>query len=229
MKSFIIHLSKILSSKETAYQTKEDLKKYGIESELWEGTYGNDPLILKENRPLHPWTFKGPNAPVVEDSKYAQKASALGVKGCFYSHFRLWEKCIELDEPIMIWEDDIEIRRGYIPVEWDDILVLAIGHPAKSSKYLEWFENPDIENPKSIIFGNASMPGCCGYAIKPHAAKTLVTTYANTYLPADNAINKHIVKIEIHTCIMGRAKVGKSQGKKSLTRATADYWRNLNL
>jgi hypothetical protein len=65
------------------------------------------------------------------------------------------------------------------------------------------------------------MPGCCGYAIKPHAAKILVDTYNKTYLPADNAINQQLVKIQIHNNIMGKALV-KQDGKKSLTRTT--FW-----
>jgi GR25 family glycosyltransferase involved in LPS biosynthesis len=65
------------------------------------------------------------------------------------------------------------------------------------------------------------MPGCCGYAIHPHAAKKLVTTYAKTFLPADNAINQHHVTIEIHNYIMGIALI-KKDGKKSLTRTK--FW-----
>jgi hypothetical protein len=124
----------------------------------------------------------------------------------------------------MIWEDDIMIRRGYIPVEFDDVLILALGHPAKSERYLDYLENPNLENPTAEHFPNSSMPGCCGYAIKPHAAKKLVKVYKNSYLPADNAINRHHVTLEIHNCIMGVAMV-KKDGKKSLTRTR--YWDKL--
>jgi hypothetical protein len=65
------------------------------------------------------------------------------------------------------------------------------------------------------------MPGCCGYAIKPAAAKKLVDTYRATYLPADNAINQHQVCIQIHSHVMGIALI-KKDGKKSLTRTT--FW-----
>jgi GR25 family glycosyltransferase involved in LPS biosynthesis len=68
------------------------------------------------------------------------------------------------------------------------------------------------------------MPGCCGYAIKPHAAKILIETYSNTFLPADNAINKYHVEIEIHNYIMGMALI-KKDGKKSLTRT--NFWNKL--
>lgn len=223
MKSFVIHLSKITESLTTATATKTELEKHNIPTELWEGSYGDevDREFLANNRKLHPWSFKGPGALLIENSSYVIKNNRPGIKGCFMSHYRLWQKCVELNEPIMIWEDDIMIRRGYLPVEWKDVLILALGHPAKSQRYLEYLENPDLTNPTSAVFQNSSMPGCCGYAIKPHAAKKLVEIYANSYLPADNAINQHHVTIEIHNCIMGIAMI-KKDGKKSLTRTR--YW-----
>lgn len=224
MKSFVIHLSKIRPSLETAIKTKEELEKCSITTELWEGCYGDDveKQFLETNRKIHPWSFKGPAATYdVNDSRYANKNNRPGIKGCFMSHYTLWQKCVELNEPIMIWEDDIMIRRGYIPVEWKDVLILALGHPSKSERYLNYLNEPKLENPSAEYFPNSSMPGCCGYAIKPHAAKILVEVYKNSYLPADNAINRHHVTLEIHNCIMGVAMV-KKDGKKSLTRTR--YW-----
>lgn len=223
MKSFIIHLSKIEPSLNSALITKEKLEKFNIPSILWEGVYGSNAVSImkEENRSLHPWTFKGPEAVIDPKGNYAKKADSPGVKGCFLSHYSLWKHCVDLDEPIMIWEDDIDIHRGYASIDWNDVLVLALGHPSKSERYRHYLENPEIENPRSEVFSNSSMPGCCGYAIKPHAAKILVDTFKNTYLPADNAINQHLVQIQIHNCIMGIAMI-KKDGKKSLTRTK--FW-----
>jgi GR25 family glycosyltransferase involved in LPS biosynthesis len=221
MKSFIIHLSKIKESLATATSTKKVLESYNIASTLWEGCYGNQVAaeFEKTGRKLHPWSFKGPTSPIVPGSKYALKNSQAGIKGCFLSHYKLWEHCVKINEPIMIWEDDIVIRRGFLTVDWDDVLILALGHPDKSERYLNYLNAPDLNNPEAVQFSNSSMPGCCGYAIKPHAAKKLIETYKNTYLPADNAINRHHVRLQIHTCIMGIALV---EGKKSLTRTR--FW-----
>jgi GR25 family glycosyltransferase involved in LPS biosynthesis len=223
MKSYIIHLSKISASLESATKTKNELDKFGVPSELWEGCYGDavEEEFLKNNRLIHPWSFKGPEAAYSLDSRYALKNNRPGIKGCFMSHYTLWQKCVELNEPIMIWEDDIMIRRGFVPVEWKDVLILSLGHPSKSERYLNYLETPNLENPAAEYFPNSSMPGCCGYAIKPHAAKKLVKIYKNSYLPADNAINRHHVTLEIHNCIMGTAMV-KKDGKKSLTRTR--FW-----
>jgi hypothetical protein len=61
------------------------------------------------------------------------------------------------------------------------------------------------------------MPGTCGYAIKPHAAKKLLDCYKTTYLSSDNCINKNLVNIEIHSYVMGLA-LTKKDGKKSLVK-----------
>lgn len=223
MKSFVIHLSKIESSLRTATKTKESLDQFNIPTILWEGCYGHeaDTEFKNTGRKIHPWSFKGPNSLIVPGSKYDLKNSQPGIKGCFFSHYKLWEYCANINEPIMIWEDDIVIRRGFIPVEWEDVLILALGHPDKSERYLNYLNDPDLNNPQALQFPNSSMPGCCGYAIKPHAAKKLVDTYRSTYLPADNAINRHHVRLQIHNCIMGVALV-KKDGKKSLTRTR--FW-----
>lgn len=221
MKNFIICLSKIEASLKTATELKNKLEEYGEVVELFEGTYGHNAVKLmeEENRQIHPWGIKGPDGVSFTDTKEG-KIQTPGVKGCFYSHYNLWKKCVELDEPIIIWEDDIKISRPYTPVEWEDVLIVALGHPTKSGKYMNYLESPEGE-PKAEIYRQSSMPGCCGYAIKPHAAKKLVDTYSKTYLPADNAINQHHVRIEIHNYVMGIAMI-KKDGKKSLTRTT--FW-----
>jgi GR25 family glycosyltransferase involved in LPS biosynthesis len=221
MKSFIIHLSRIESSLTTALNLKRQLEDFNMPVELFEGTYGNDAVIMmeEEGRTLHTLGIKGPIDP--NDLKI-NKMTTPGVKGCFYSHFRLWQKCVDLNESIIIWEDDIILSRRYLPVEWEDVLVLALGHQQKSPRYMHLLTNP-TGDPRVEEYKQSSMPGCCGYAIKPHAAKKLLKIYKNTFLPADNAINVHHLKIDIHSHVMGIALV-KKDGKKSLTRHGA--WEN---
>ena len=219
MKSFIIHLSKIAPSLETALNLKEQLEKFNMPVELFEGTYGVDAAqqMLSEGRALHHEGIKGTfdlSNPALE------KMQTPGIKGCFYSHYRLWKKCVELNEPILIFEDDIVLSRPYTPIEWKDVLIVALGHPKKSPNWMKYLENPDGK-PAAIEYTHSSMPGCCGYAIKPHAAKKLLETYNNTFLPADNAINAKVVTIELHNYIMGIA-LTKLNGKSSLTRTK--FW-----
>lgn len=223
MKNFIICLSKIASSLETATNLRKQLEEYGQDVELFEGTYGNDAKVMmqKEGRTLHPWGIKGPPKDGIIPEPDPNFHWGPGIQGCFYSHYRLWQKCVELNEPIIIWEDDIVLKRNYEPVDWTDVLVLALGHPTKTAKYLHYFETPEGE-PYAADYFQSSMPGNCGYAIKPHAAQKLLNIYSKTYLPADNAINQHHVIIQIHSYVMGMA-LNKYSGKKSLT-SSKTFW-----
>lgn len=221
MKTFIICLSKIESSFNTATALKERLEELGMTPELFEGTYGNDALeqMEAEGRTLHPIGVKGY---IDANSPDAEKMKSPGVRGCFYSHYRLWQKCVDLDEPIIIFEDDIVISRPFLETDWDEVLIVALGHPTKSERFMHHLDNP-LGLPRAEECKLSSMPGCCGYAIKPHAAQKLLDTYKNTYLPADNAMNRAVVKLEIHSHVMGIALI-KKDGKKSLTRTT--FWDN---
>lgn len=218
MKNFIICLSKIEASLKTATDLKTKLEEYDESVELFEGTYGPDAMTLmkQENRELHPWGIKGP--PKIEPTENPNKGKHLqpGEQGCFYSHYRLWQKCVELNEPIIIWEDDIVLTRPFISVDWVDVLVVALGHPGKTGKYRHYLDSPSGD-PIAADYYQSSMPGCCGYAIKPHAAKKLLDTYSKTYLAADNAINQHHLRIQIHSYVMGIA-LTKKDGKVSLTK-----------
>jgi GR25 family glycosyltransferase involved in LPS biosynthesis len=215
MKSFIIHLSKIESSLTTALNLKRQLEEFNMPVELFEGTYGNEAVKMMEDegRTVHPLGIKGTIDPTDAN---INKMMSPGVRGCFYSHYQLWQKCVELNESIIIWEDDIVLSRPYLSIDWTDVLVLALGHQQKSPRYMHLLTNPEGE-PRPEVYNRSSMPGCCGYAIKPHAAEKLLKIYKNTFLPADNAINVHHLKIEIHSHVMGIALV-KKDGKKSLTR-----------
>jgi len=45
--------------------------------------------------------------------KYRGRALSGGELGCFASHFLLWQRCVELNEPIVVMEDDIIIRDSF--------------------------------------------------------------------------------------------------------------------
>lgn len=217
MKAFIICLSEIDTSIVSARRVQQDLAQVGVAAELFEGSYGDETQrrYTDTGRVCHPWSFKGPDQPfssVIEAREFLP-----GVLGCFDSHYRLWKHCADLGESIMIFEDDIEVVRGYHHVEWQDVLSVAFSHTKKMLKYEKYLTRPEGE-PRAEHYGQSSMPGNGGYALQPHAARVLVDTYAHTFLPADNAINQHVVKIEIHNYMMGRAR-DKLAGNVSLTRS----------
>ena len=222
MDAYIIHLPSIEASLKTAINLQNSLKEYGIDASLAEGVLGNEAVNIMEleGRKVHPWGIKGPNSTLAPDDTSVLKAMSPGVRGCFLGHYRLWQKCVDLNKPIMIFEDDVVLTRGFEPVTWEDVLIVAIGHPTKSADYWPNLNSP-VGQPFAEPWTKSSMPGAMGYAIKPHAAKKLLEVYEKTFLPADNAINQYHVKIEICSHLMGRALVDED-GKKSLTRTK--FW-----
>jgi glycosyl transferase family 25 len=138
--------------------------------------------------------------------------------GCFHSHYRLWEKCLSLDKPILIFEDDVIFYREFIPVEWNDVLLLATGKSVHENDfYKEKLETPSGD-PEAVGFKGKVMPGAVGYGLTPAGAKKLVNAYSHYYLPADNAMNMTVVDLQCHNYLMGRAATD-DDGKKSLTKS----------
>jgi GR25 family glycosyltransferase involved in LPS biosynthesis len=233
MKAFIIYLPHRTHSVQHADYMLTELSSFGFDVRLFEGTTGEntESIFEKENRKLYPYSIKSRhldrdeissllkadlpvdfwetyNISVQEKFKWPEdkikKHNSNGTRGCFHSHYRLWRHCVDLNEPIAIFEDDVKFFRNYLPVDFDDLLILSLG---KNSFYNEpykiWLENP-TGTPKAFDWPNFSMPGASGYILKPHAAKTLVKFYKNYFMPADNAINKNLLKIQITNFIMGR-------------------------
>jgi GR25 family glycosyltransferase involved in LPS biosynthesis len=184
--------------------------------ELFEGTYGNDAVEIfsKENRKFDKEGF----LTIEEAEKYEHKSSYPGVKGCFHSHYRLWEKCVELDEPIFIWEDDVILKRPFVLIEWSDVLILALGFKEKAEPYFHLLDKNIT--PNALPYDDYHIPGTPGYAITPCAAKKLVDRYKNSYLPSDIAMNKKVIDINIHSQVMGTAIIDE---KVSLVR-NLKFW-----
>lgn len=246
MKAFVIGIESELRSYQSAINVIKQLTEFGINAEFFSGIPGDVAVSksIKDEKVPYPYSIKS-DLLTADDLKswikpelyeefinshfyqiYARRAldeksigkiSMPGVIGCFYSHLLLWMKCVELNEPIMIFEDDVLFYRTYIPVEWHDILILSIGKSTPETEpWRTYLENPK-GTPAAVLWNNSSMPGTSGYAIKPHAASALIKTYRNYYCPSDNAIHQFICKIECHNYLMGRHK-HNNEGNISLTR-----------
>ncbi len=225
MKAFIIHLSEIPASLASALRLQNELREFGLGSDLFEGSYGNktQEQYANNNRHCHPWGLKGPETPLTKE--HQDKLTTPGIIGCFDSHYRLWEHCVEIDTPIMIFEDDAHVIRPYIPVDWVDVLVVASSHTKKMGKYQHLIDSPDADPPHALPYSQSTLPGAAGYVIHPHAANKLVKCYRKSFLPADNAVNQYIVNIQIHSHMMGYAiDRDRTDGKSSLIRTR--YWDN---
>jgi hypothetical protein len=54
-----------------------------------------------------------------------------GTWGCFFSHYKLWNKCIDLQEPIVILEHDAIINQTWQPVNLDSLTKLHENYTIK--------------------------------------------------------------------------------------------------
>jgi GR25 family glycosyltransferase involved in LPS biosynthesis len=227
MKAFVISLSKIDSSITSAKVVLSKLLEYGFQAELFEGTYGDEAVRLfkLEKRELSLKgikTSRDENLEVTRSlftKKEAAKFRRPGVLGCFYSHYRLWKKCLELNEPIFIFEDDVIFQRNYIPVKWKEVLLVCTGKMAHKHRHYSTLLYEPSGKAFAFPLRNSSMPGAVGYGLTPAGAKKLVDAYAVEVLPADTAMNMHVVNLECHSYLMGRAAVAED-GKQSLTSSS---------
>lgn len=247
MKAFVIYLPDRPHSVEHSAYMINTLQGYGIDAELFEGTPGDQAvqLAVKSGKSLYPYSIKNR---ILNDQEISElirpelyenfrkryhynivekrligeadkgKLSRPGVIGCFYSHYALWKRCMDLKEPIMIFEDDVKFYRGYHPVEFDGVLILSLG----KSSFMREPQRSYLENPKGVPVArkwqNFSMPGASGYAITPEAARGLVKFYRPYWYPADNAINQYVCSIHINTYIMGRNTLPE-EGNISMTKS----------
>ncbi len=245
MKAFVIYLPDRQHSVDHSAVMLDQLLEYDIDAELFEGIDGEraEKLIAKSQRRLYPYSIKSQEVSKSELEAYLRPEAAEeffekhyyrvyeripigpeqdkfhlpGVKGCFMSHYLLWQKCIELDEPMMIFEDDVVFYRGWEPVQWEGVLILSLGKKSFLSEPAKTYLEAPQGNPQPMPWTAFSMPGASGYAITPDAARSLYKFYRPYYYPADNAINQSLVKIQIHNYLMGR-NILRAEGNISMTR-----------
>lgn len=102
--------------------------------------------------------------------------------GCAMSHFTLWEKCAELDEPILILEHDAVFLRPLADVDF--IGLCQVNDPDGATPRGAWWSakmaarGPGVFE-KTPVFPDDVPDGLAGnsaYLIKPFAARELMET-----------------------------------------------------
>ncbi|RDU71259.1 hypothetical protein CQA66_06875 [Helicobacter aurati] len=99
---------------------------------------------------------------------------------CFFSHFTLWEKCVELNTALFIIEDDVDFT-AYLGSGAEDIAQC----PYEYVRFC-WstFRRMLLVNDK-FAFGHPLILGMMGYYITPNAAKKLIKNAEKIYLAVD--------------------------------------------
>lgn len=212
LKCFIISVLSNTESLSGAKNIQTRLTSYGHEAYIFAGT---DSILAPIRQKKEGRTVDGNYKNL--HPNYYQRILKPGVLGCFYSHYELWSLCVKLNETILIFEDDVELVRDFIPVEIDDVLLLSVDFKVYRSmeedKFVDMLRvllDSPSGPPASIPYVCNSIIGACGYAITPMGASKLLDRYATTYEAVDVCINSTNVNIRITNYLMGEPRNTKS-------------------
>ena len=174
LKIFVINLKKSTQRKEFI---KNELNKLGLNFEIFPAVDGkkNDPIFKKYDKKKHLF-LKG--YPLLK-----------GELGCFASHYKLWQKCLELNQPIVVLEDDIKFLKNAknfltnldenLPFEFLYLFTTKQTN-SKNTKIITSYLGLEIIQYKKSPYTTM------GYVITPNGAKKFLNHAKRWFLPVDD-------------------------------------------
>ncbi|WP_281773354.1 glycosyltransferase family 25 protein [Haemophilus parahaemolyticus] len=221
IKIYIINLEKSKERRDFIYNQFDNLpQKIGYQ--FFKAVYGkeepNHPLFSKYN----------------EKKRFARKGHYMSLSqlGCFASHYLLWQKCIELNQGIIVLEDDAIIYSNFPDVlnfiesneNTFEFFWLSPPAPARRNqkgKVVYSSEKLQVARYKKG-WGNAT-----GYFINPNAARKLLDYCNEWILDVDIMMERYWENKLDHLAIIpacvepdfskeSNIPVDKQQGKRSL-------------
>lgn len=102
-KIFIINLPRSQDRKKTLLHELSQIIDDTITFEFFDGVDGNSSEVKKFSNNYNSLLTKC----------YIGRGLTMGERGCFASHYCLWQKCVELNEAIIVLEDDVKILKGF--------------------------------------------------------------------------------------------------------------------
>ncbi|RLQ15535.1 glycosyltransferase family 25 protein [Vibrio sp. SBT000027] len=104
------------------------------------------------------------------------RSHAIGEVGCYASHYLIWQKCIELNEPILVFEDhaniDIDIFRNTLTIAEQHIKQCGFIRLQDSKNKLHY---PVRHYKIQKLVKYLKVPqGTAAYALSPNAARSFI-------------------------------------------------------
>lgn len=207
MKAFIIHTYHDISIK-YANMALESFDSYiGWKPELFLGV---TPNTLQKYEDIYPLKTKQKSRAIDffngDMRRYKTK------KCCAYNHYRLFKKCVEINEPIAVIEHDSHCVGNWKDYKFDDILVMNPSSAIKQ-KVLEpiWninrqpiengindisFKGLNYRHDPALIHAHM-MPGTAAYSVTPIGAQKILDVFENVgWEQSDFIINTGFVRIQ---------------------------------
>ncbi|MGO1191254.1 glycosyltransferase family 25 protein [Vibrio casei] len=159
-----IYVINLTTSLERADNIRHQLNSLNVDWDFFPAVNGH-----KEDHPL----FQRYDD--ASSQKYRAKSLSKGQLGCYASHYLLWEKCVELNQPIIILEDDSLIDKEifldfientkYLDEKYECIRLFS--HKRKNFSH---YMVKNLEKLSIHLFDKGHM-STTGYYIRPSAAK----------------------------------------------------------
>lgn len=114
-----------------------------------------------------------------------------GELGCWASHYLLWEKCVELNRPIVVMEDDVEIKDSFRnSLDVANVLIAQLGFLRLAAIYnrAKLFLG-DIGGCRLVRFLRGPAGTQC-YIVSPVAAKNFLYDADVWYLAVDEYMDR---------------------------------------
>ena len=187
MKAFIIYLKEVQSTIDSALECKRTAREYGLDAWLMEGfTPSRADQFIKEQN-LKPY-LPGPKL-------FQIKWQKGGVRGCMISHYHVWKKCIELDQPIVVLEHASRVVSETYTADFEDVLHLD-AHRFEQDPDRD--KDPVVQDFVNVRKGENQLMGTYGYVIKPHAAKRLIQgAHEDGITASDMFVKDKYVRIQV--------------------------------
>jgi len=178
-----VHVINLKSSTERWDKTSARLTDLGISFERFDAVDGREtphPLFERYDDSIR--------------EKYRRKALSGGELGCFASHFLLWEKCVGLNQPVAILEDDLIINTSL-----NEALELAQSqiHTLKYLRLAGTYVKPNSYK-KIKPLGSFDLidhirgpAGTLGYVISPAGAAALINQAEKWFLAVDDYMDRY--------------------------------------
>ncbi len=109
----------------------------------------------------------------------------LGNRACFVSHYKLWQECIKLDEPIIILEDDVEFSDEFLNHGEEYIEELSKSE-YEYVRFCYLFDKKFYPLNENYILSFEKLAGTQGYVLKPSAANKFISKAKFIYTPVDD-------------------------------------------
>ncbi|MCG9584104.1 glycosyltransferase family 25 protein [Vibrio tubiashii] len=176
-----IYVISLRRSTERRASIVQQFKSAGLNFEFFDAVDGRavppHPLFRNYNYLKRLWLTSG-------------KMPSKGELGVYGSHYLLWQKCIESNEPIVVMEDDAVLQNSmpeYIGLISEKIKKYGFLR-LEPKAYKGELHKKEVGLNYTISFMTANFDGLRCYAISPQAAKRLVDNSTRWCMPVDNYV-----------------------------------------